>query len=411
MPSARRVTVSIAWASAAAVTFAVVSCSSFSGTNANGPVDASQSQSVCPIIYVDGITGADANDGCTAERPRRSIGAAITQAKARGANEVHVCAGMYDEAPLTLDAPIALLGSYDCTTFKKSADAGPVVSYVPSSTLSAPNNVDATLRISGAGVLPSTRIEGFAVSAAYGVNVNGDTSTSGAGAVVLDNMILAGGAANALGVQLATVALGAVSGSTIVGGIGSDSFGIVLATSSNVKVQNDLLGGLTYGIFIDAAGGSCLDNVQITNNAFVGLMYTLAVGKCSNKTAGNYVSLADANAVLTTAASVQNVRIAPSCVSDQPGCYTPTGCMSAACCFGSVFAKPPLASTLVAEGLRLVASPPASSPEAPSWASTRSTISMSCARHPSPSARKRSTRPALRSRSDVERPLVPMPIG
>ncbi len=243
MVRARGMTFLVAWGSLAALTFVVVACGSFSGSDGSGPTaegdadvtseasaDSQPSSEACKVIYVDGITGTDANDGCTTDRPTHSIGAAILHAKAKGVTEVHVCGGPYDEAPITLDASISLLGSYDCTTFKKAADAGPIVSYVPSSILTAPNNAAATLLVTGAAVTAGTRIDGFAVTASTAAGAAAVHVTAGA-TPTLSNLVIKGGAGvgaagpGSCGVRIDKGAGPKLSSLSIAGGSGTSSTG------------------------------------------------------------------------------------------------------------------------------------------------------------------------------------------
>jgi hypothetical protein len=74
----------------------------------------------CPILYVSDSTGNDANTGCVASLPKKTISAALN-AVGTPPQEVHVCAGSYAE---TLIVDHILLGGYDCSTWTRTPDYG-----------------------------------------------------------------------------------------------------------------------------------------------------------------------------------------------------------------------------------------------------------------------------------------------
>jgi hypothetical protein len=167
------------------------------GTASDAPLDdgfadvgMSDAPAGCSVIYVDGKGGADTNDGCSTTTRMRTVGAALSRAKAAAANEIHVCAGAYAEQ-LTLDAPIALLGSYDCGTFTRNADAGMVGQFKPTTTIASAAPAQSTVRISGA-LDAKTRLDGFLVQGSDAATSSAIYVTAGA-APTLSNLVVIGG--------------------------------------------------------------------------------------------------------------------------------------------------------------------------------------------------------------------------
>jgi hypothetical protein len=245
----------VTWIVAACVGAAVVilaaSCGSFSGSNADSepdgapasdgaPVDATQATGdassspdgapACGVIYVDPNVGLDTASGCAKDRPLRTMSVAIARAKSVAAREVHACAGLFDEAPITLDAPISLRGSYDCGTFERAADAGPLSSLTPTTSLTAPNLAASTLRVTGAAVDATTVIDGFAITASGAGNAAAVYVTQSA-APRLSNLVVHGGAGTAptgpgsVGISIDTGAAPKISSSRVYGGSGTSTAG------------------------------------------------------------------------------------------------------------------------------------------------------------------------------------------
>jgi hypothetical protein len=76
-------------------------------------------------LFVSASNGNDGNDGCSSDKPLKTISAAIGRAKTNGAtdHQAKVCAGVYPE-PIILDHPLTIRGGYDCFNWKRAENFG-----------------------------------------------------------------------------------------------------------------------------------------------------------------------------------------------------------------------------------------------------------------------------------------------
>jgi hypothetical protein len=151
----------------------------------------------CPdrVVYVS-ADGNDTASGCAPDAPKRTIGAAIGLVKTLAAtrHEIRVCRGRYDE-PVVLDYPVALLGAYECATWRRSERYGApsfdgVNESVVTTSSEAPPLV--VLRIEDAVV------DGFTFRAADAAGKRTVAAMfTGAARGVLSNSVLVGGGGSA----------------------------------------------------------------------------------------------------------------------------------------------------------------------------------------------------------------------
>jgi hypothetical protein len=212
------------------------------------------------IVYVSQASGDDSADGRDPKHPKKTIVSAVTEAATLGAGaEVHVCNGTYAEKQLSLTSDMRLMGSYDCTTWTRSAGFGfPVFDGKNPTTITNGQitSQHATLTVIGSGVTHATTIDGFAIQGApmytevtYGVDVQGSASP-----VVTNDVIAGGGGSTAtgpngsVGVRIggsssAELAFCAVGGGTGTGAIGS--LGVLLASTGLPSAHDDVVTGGT----------------------------------------------------------------------------------------------------------------------------------------------------------------------
>jgi hypothetical protein len=202
--------------------------------DAGAPVDAAPALCAAGIVYVS-PSGDDARDGCTPCTAKQSIGGALASIVAAttpgdaGATDggtmdaghpgdaghasdagdagssalamaIHVCAGTFAEAALTLAVPVSLMGGYSCGTWSRTASYGyPTFDGVDETIVTpASSQLDVdTLRITGAAVDSTVLVDGLTFKGTT-------TSTAGRAAIhvqsnaapVLSNDQILGGSAN-----------------------------------------------------------------------------------------------------------------------------------------------------------------------------------------------------------------------
>ncbi len=219
----------------------------------------------CATIYVS-PAGDDANEGCAPAAPKRSLAAALAGAAAApgGARrEVRACRGRYDEAGLTVEAPVALRGGYDCAGFRRGAGFGLVGNFLSKdeTTIASADAGSAApaLTLRGAAVRPETvEVEGFRVvgpDAGEGPSV-AVLVTEGAAPTLRDNLIEGGAGVDAAfgsaGLWVSGGAAPEVESNRIDGGRGAcagpggtGSAGVVLAREAGAAAlrRNDVSGG------------------------------------------------------------------------------------------------------------------------------------------------------------------------
>jgi hypothetical protein len=251
------------------------------------------------IVYVSSATGLDTNAGTDSTKPKKSIASALVKAQAIGAAaQVHVCAGLYQEASLTLAQSIPLLGSYDCTTWARSPGYGyPTFDGINATVISnAASATQAATLVVAAGVTASGIVDGFVVAGAG--NSTGPTSAIqvvGASSPRITNDGVSGGVGSGGNSNAGSVGIDVgggspvISGDSITGGSGAGnpgSVGIYVRPGSSPVITGDLVTGGTGTAAAstdDAAVGivvssSLTQSSQLKNVAVLGTDKAGAVG-------------------------------------------------------------------------------------------------------------------------------------
>jgi len=237
------------------------------------------------ILFVSSDQGNDGNDGCTGDRPKKTLAAALAATKNTGDPgwEVRACRGVYPERLLTVDFPVALRGGYDCRSWQRVANAlHPDFDSTNDSVIenSAFTERWSTLVIKGAPVGPTAVIEGFVIKGPENTAVTTGSIAvevlDGASPRITDNRILGGATASeyrgSVGVRVVGSASPALTDNVIDGGRGTStglqgavgSIGVwVHGTGGRPSIQRNRIGGGTgrspgtgagsAGLFVEGA--------------------------------------------------------------------------------------------------------------------------------------------------------------
>ncbi len=260
--------------------------------NADAGPDAAIAPGPNDILYVSAATGDDARDGTVTSAALKTIGFALSRAKAIGAKEVHVCAGVYDES-IVLDAPISLRGGYDCNTWQRPSGFGfPAFAGGQSETrlTRSGTTTDAiTLTIANATVTRDTHVEGFTIEGpdqgVRGVAVKISTQASPS----LHDVVVRGGHTKATNDSTGSVGIAIFEGAspeitkaTISGGSGttaeSEGYGavaVVIGDASpslhDANINASDTPTISAGVVVSGAGKvmgtNALARLRVTTNA------------------------------------------------------------------------------------------------------------------------------------------------
>jgi hypothetical protein len=286
------------------------------GADASHPGDAGADALPSGIIYV-APTGMDTSTGLSSLAPKRSVASALSEARTLGGlPEIHVCAGIYAEAKLSINFNVVLQGSYDCTTWTRTPTYG-YPTFDGSNSTSIQNadvtSQSATLALTGA-VSSAGIVDGFILVGGtsssltlYAMHVGGGASP------VVRNSILTGGAGAGGTTAIGEAALlvdgtsaPEISGCVVDGGNGSGnvgSIGVDLNTTGAVNLHDSTVSGGT-GTVATTAGtfGAIGIRVRSSLAAATPLLRLLVAGSDSSgaagKTAGLYVEGAGVSAGL-----------------------------------------------------------------------------------------------------------------
>jgi hypothetical protein len=229
------------------------------------------------LLYVS-PTGNDSASGCVQTAPLKTLAHALTLGKAQGAalvQEIHACKGTYKEAGLSLDFKASFRGSYDCTTWKRTATFGyptfdgTSVSEIDSSVTSGTSALT-TLLVGGAALDKTVIVDGWTIRGSSAPVTTIALALTAGGALIENNQILGGSpteasAANAsIGIQISAngspeIASCKIDGgggvSTSANGSAAGSIGILVAADSgspNVH-DNNVSGGTGSAISGDGS--------------------------------------------------------------------------------------------------------------------------------------------------------------
>jgi hypothetical protein len=243
----------------------------------------------CSVLYVS-PDGSDTDDGCSAAKAKKTIGAAIARVKGENltGREIHVCAGKYTES-LTVDVPLSLRGGYSCNKFERNAAFG-LTGFNADGTAAgfdttsvtqivSPEDAPYTVRVVGVGVVASSLIDGLAVSAPSVIS-GGDRAPNAAiliadgAAPVIENCDVQGGShaavsqAGASSIAIAvrrdaspTLRKNRINGGHGTGG-GLGSIGIAVYDASASISGNQIDGGDGTGAAIGSLGIQVADSKQ-----------------------------------------------------------------------------------------------------------------------------------------------------
>jgi hypothetical protein len=208
------------------------------------------------IVYVS-MSGHDSSTGFDPKNPKQTIVSALTEAQTLPAGaEVHVCAGSYAEAGLSITFDVRLLGGYDCTTWTRPADYGfPTFDVSVTTTITSANGGGPQLSTVEVKSDSNATVDGFVVVGATTTSVRSigfhatDTSSP-----KISNDVLQGGAGHAGGAMAtgSTALLVDVQAAPsmitclVQGGTGNGttgSTGVVLGTMGAVVLENDIITG------------------------------------------------------------------------------------------------------------------------------------------------------------------------
>ena len=164
------------------------------GATSDAAADAGGEGGACNVLYVS-PAGSDAADGCGPASALQTLTNAIAVAKTRGlaAGEIHACQGVYVET-LRLDYPVSIIGSFDCSTWKRSAAVGP-----PSwdlSTVIQAKDGPTTFSVVGA-IDRSTRIDGVRINGPTMGELGTALSIDGASPTIIRSHIVGGSTTSA----------------------------------------------------------------------------------------------------------------------------------------------------------------------------------------------------------------------
>ncbi|MBS2020495.1 MAG: right-handed parallel beta-helix repeat-containing protein [Deltaproteobacteria bacterium] len=198
----------------------------------------------CSTVYVSVSKGDDANDGCSQDKPLKTLARALSDAPQDA--RIYVCAGVYREPQLTLQRRLSMYGGFNCTTWEHGAGYGHAGGFKDVNLTRIENGAyasnQATFTIRGAEVGADSIVEGFTFAGSeegtlggIGVNV-----TEKAAPTLRDVEIVGGGTTSATGTGTIGLAIqgGAapeVKDSRITGGSGTSS---VTAGSTGIRIGN-----------------------------------------------------------------------------------------------------------------------------------------------------------------------------
>jgi hypothetical protein len=257
-----------------------------SGSDANRdsalpPLDAS---SVPHVVFVSVSTGSDLNSGLSQASPKKTLVSGIAAAAAiDGGAEVRACAGTYQESNLSLSAAVSLRGSFDCSTWTRTATFGYPTFDQTNATIvqnGSPASQPQTLVIDES--VPSTStVDGLVIQGAPVLDgtTTGVTIRDSASPLVTDDVITGGGGhptsgTGSIGLTILDAAGPQVEHCLINGGTGTGplgSTGVEIDSTGTPNVHdNTISGGLgtstgndgTHGMLIQSsvAGANALAN-------------------------------------------------------------------------------------------------------------------------------------------------------
>jgi hypothetical protein len=221
------------------------------------------------LLYVS-PTGNDTNDGCATNAPLKTIARAASVAKAQGnalVQEVHVCKGIYQEPQITVDFKSSLRGSYDCTTWKRTATFGyPTFDGTNATEIDSNQTTGAsitTVAVGGSAVDASVVVDGFSIRGSSSASTSIALALNGGTPSIQNNQITGGtfseatAAQASIGVQISGDASPEITSSTIDGGGGATTSTSTSAIGSvGISIGVDSGSPNIHGVTINGGSGS-----------------------------------------------------------------------------------------------------------------------------------------------------------
>jgi hypothetical protein len=252
-------------------------------TDGPPPADAPHEAPPGSIVYVSATSGNDANDGTDPTKPKKTIAAGLTRAQSITTSpEVHVCKGVYTESGLSLTATISLLGSYDCSSWQRTATYGfPKFDGVNQTTIQNgdPTAQAATLLVNGA-IGPAALVDGFTIEGAATVaTATGGVEVAGSASPILQHDVITGGSGVASAGKQGSIGYAVIGGSPeirlclVSGGTGKGtvgSTGIALGSPGTPYVHD---------LIVTGGNGSAVN--LVTDTASIGIFVANSMSQAS----------------------------------------------------------------------------------------------------------------------------------
>jgi hypothetical protein len=177
-------------------------------------------------------------------------------------------------------------------------------------------------------------------------------------AVIHENMIVAGGASVAYGVELDNTANASVVNNTIVGQPTlSNTWGLALSNATGTNVYNNLFASVTTALELENAT-TCMNTLVFDDNAIVETSYPLSTQGCNDINDGSISYVIGLSTYFT---AVGNARVATTgtCPSEDASlCFSPSSCTTGAQCYADTFATTVISEdNLFTMGIALGADP------------------------------------------------------
>ncbi|OJY16688.1 MAG: hypothetical protein BGO98_10825 [Myxococcales bacterium 68-20] len=188
------------------------------------------------VLHVSG-EGNDGNDGCTKDRPIRTISAAIALAATQRLerHELHVCRGIYSESSgFRLAYPVSIRGGYNCATWTRGDRFGKAGAFADINTTELVSASTTTLTVAGEAVTRDVIVEGLTIDGPReGTETGVALAVTDGASPMLTELVLRGGAttsASAVGsvaLRFLSGARGELKDSLVDGGGGTGTVGSI----------------------------------------------------------------------------------------------------------------------------------------------------------------------------------------
>lgn len=288
----------------------------------------------CSIVHVSVSKGDDANDGCSREKPLKTLARAL--ADAPDGARVYVCAGVYREPQLTLQRRLSLFGGFNCATWEHGQGYGHAGGFKDVNLTRIENGAYAstpvTFAVRGAAVTSESIIEGFTFAASEQGALGGvGLSIADKAAPLVRDVEIVGGAttsgtgAGSVGLFVTGDAAPEVKDSKISGGTGTSSVTVgsvgVRITNASMYLHDNVVDG-GAGTGAHGASGIIIDSAATGRTTRIA-RNTITWGSATAIVANNRVA-AGIHAISDDAVSIEQnlVRSAVSGTCAMNNCVT-----------------------------------------------------------------------------------------